>query len=151
MDFASLVDIKNTENIDWESYPIKSGVFYVSRGSSEPKERKKSTTFPTPDAEIFVVLHKDHKIYYSDPRSNGYYSPFILSPPLHRDTRKYVQGFFREKYGLQLSVRPPQKKWFSSDGKPYILVNAQIQAGVYPFIEYSKSAHKKEIEKLTQS
>ena len=31
MDFASLIDLKNPENIDWSSYPILSGVFYETR------------------------------------------------------------------------------------------------------------------------
>jgi hypothetical protein len=66
MDFASLVDLKNPANIDWETYPIKSGKFYESRGASEPVEVKKSVSFPIPDAMVIVVLHQEHKIYYSD-------------------------------------------------------------------------------------
>lgn len=54
--------------------------------------------------------------------------PFILTPSLSRDTRKYIQYTFRTRYGLEVSVRPPHKKWLSKDGKPYIAVNAQIQA-----------------------
>lgn len=56
------------------------------------------------------------------------YRPFLLSPALQRDTRKYVQEYFRDTYSLELSVRPVHKKWLSEDGKPYIAVNAQVQA-----------------------
>ncbi len=67
MDFASMVDLKNPENIDWEKYPIRSGIWYTTRGSLEPREAKKSQSFPLPDATIIVILHKDHKVYYSLP------------------------------------------------------------------------------------
>jgi hypothetical protein len=66
------------------------------------------------------------------------YSPFILPPSLTRDTRRYVQDFFREQHSLELSVRPIHKKWLSKDGKPYIAVNAQIQAGTHVFHEFTK-------------
>ena len=137
MDFAATVDMKNPSNIDWENYPIRSGIFYETRGSLEPLEMKKTQSFPTPDATLIVVLHQDHKIYYS--LTGDTYSPFILNPSLSRDTRKYVQDYFREHYGLELSVRPAHKKWISKDGKPYIAVNAQIQTGdPSQFREYSK-------------
>jgi adenine-specific DNA glycosylase len=179
MDFAATIDLKNPSNIDWESYPIRSGKFYETKWSLEPIEMKKSQSFPTPDATVVVVLHKDHKVYYSDSRASVIpahagiqheikdhiqwldsgtsmqwqeqilphllslithhsYLPFILPPSLIRDTRRYVQDYFREKHGLELSVRPAHKKWFSHDGKPYIAVNAQIQTGVYNFDEFSK-------------
>ncbi len=66
MDFAATVDMKNPDVIDWMSYPIKTGLFYETKGSLEPRETKKSQSFPTPDATVIVILHKDHKIYYSD-------------------------------------------------------------------------------------
>jgi hypothetical protein len=68
MDFASLVDLKNPSAIDWENYPIKNGKFYETRGSLEPIEVKKTTSFPIPDATVVVILHRDHKVYYSDER-----------------------------------------------------------------------------------
>ena len=82
-----------------------------------------------------MILHRDHQIYYSTEES---YYPFILPPALHRDTRKYVQEFFRARYGLELSVRPSHKKWLSKDEKPYIAVNAQVQAGTVNLREFSK-------------
>ena len=172
MDFAATIDLKNPDMIDWDNYPIQSGEFYATRGALEPREIKKSQSFPTPDATVIVILHKDHKEYYSphdcqSPRSDDLslwnrdtewqntvpksflhslrwkdedisYHPFILPSSLTRDTRKYVQDFFREKYGLELSVRPAHKKWISEEGKPYIVVNAQIQVWEHPFIIFKK-------------
>jgi hypothetical protein len=137
MDFAATIDLKNPDTIDWTHYPIQSGVWYETRGSLEPRDMKKPETFPTPDASVIVVLHEDHRIYYSEKTDE--YIPFILPPALSRDTRKYVQDVFRERYGLELSVRPAHKKWISRDGNPYIMVNAQIQAGEKSvFRNYSK-------------
>lgn len=127
MDFGACVDLKNPDHINWENYPLKNGRFYKTRGSLEPKETKKSQSFPTPDATIIVILHEAHKHYYCE-RSDTY-SPFFLSPALTRDTRWYIQDYFRERYRLELSVRPAHKKWISADGIPYIAVNAQIQTG----------------------
>jgi A/G-specific adenine glycosylase len=162
MDFASVMDLKNPSSIDWEKYPIKSGKFYETRWSLEGVEVKKFESFPIPDASVVVILHKDHKVYYSDPsmsviarneaiqilrnswimrstQDNSIeYSPFLLPPALHRDTREYVKSYFREKYNLELSVRPLHKKWLSEDGKPYIAVNAQIQTWTHSFEEYRK-------------
>jgi len=55
------------------------------------------------------------------------YSHFVLEPSEDRDTRKYVQKYFREKYTLELSVRPIHRKWISEEGRAYINVNAQVQ------------------------
>lgn len=65
MDFAATIDLKNPQNIHWTKYPIQSGKFYETRGALEPREIKKSQSFPTPDAAVIVILHKDHKEYYS--------------------------------------------------------------------------------------
>ena len=146
MDFAASVDLKNQSNIDWEIYPIQSGRFYETRGALEREEVKKSQFFPIPDAEVIVILHKDHTLYYSSLSER--YAPFSLVPSLTRDTRKYVQGYFREKYGLELSVRPVHKKWISEDGKPYLAVHAQIQTGRYEFSEYSKSEARTVLDPL---
>ncbi len=147
MDFAATVDLKNPSTIDWENYPIKSGRFYETRGSEEPTEVKKSVSFPTPDAKVVVILHQDHRVYYSE--TTPEYSPFVLPPALTHDTRRYIQDSFREKYRLELSVRPVHKKWISDDGKPYIAVNAQIQTGdSEQFEKYTKSEAAKILDAL---
>jgi A/G-specific adenine glycosylase len=130
MDYASIVDTKNPTHIDWSIYPVCSGVFYTARGTTEVYTQAVSTTFPIPDATVHVYLHQGHRIYYTD-ISASTYSPFVLPPALHRDIRTYVQSFFRSTYGLEVSVRPVHSKWLSTDGKPYIAVNAQIQTGEY--------------------
>lgn len=127
MDFAATIDLKNPDSIDWEDYPIKSGVFYETRGKLEPREEKKSRTFPIPDATIIVILHQDHRDYYI-PQYSDTYTPFILPAALHRDTRLSVQEYFRRFHFLELSVRPVHAKWLAADGRAYIAVNAQIQA-----------------------
>lgn len=66
MDFAATVDLKNPNTIDWINYPIQSGVWYDTRGSLEPQETKISQSFPIPDATVIIILHQDHRIYYSD-------------------------------------------------------------------------------------
>lgn len=147
MDFASMIDLKNPTSIDWDHHPIPHGLFYETRGSMEPQETKVSQSFPIPDATVIVILHQDHRVYYT--LSVESYTPFILPASEDRDTRRYVQDFFREQYSLELSVRPVHRKWFSTDGKPYIAVNAQIQAGdARVFREYGKSDMRSAIEQL---
>lgn len=136
MDFASLVDLKEKNRIDWESYPLRKSRFFLEHGENEREIKKISRTFPTPDATIEVILHRDHQEYYSE--NPEIYTPFLLPPALHRDTRKYVQSYFRERYGLELSVRPIHRKWITEDGVPYIAVNAQIQQGRHTFSIYTK-------------
>jgi A/G-specific adenine glycosylase len=140
MDFSSMIDLKNPDQIDWDNYPIPYGVWYKSRWSLEPKEEKKIQSFPIPDATILVFLHENHTIYLSE--NSETYEPFILPAWLTRDSRKYIKDIFRERYQLELSVRPPHKKWLSKNEKPYISVNAQIQAGQYKFIAYTKQEAK---------
>ena len=137
MDWARTMEPKTSSLLNKESYIFTESQFYISSGETEIIEKKKTEYFPIPDATIMVTLHQDHKIYYS--LSGDQYSPFVLPPSEDRDTRKYVQNYFREKYQLELSVRPVHKKWLSEDGKPYIAVNAQIQAGGHNFCEWKKS------------
>jgi hypothetical protein len=136
MDFASMIDLKNPTQIDWENYPIRSGVWYETRGALEPVIEKVSQSFPIPDATIIIHLHENHRIYYSEDQNQ--YTPFILPPALNRKTRKYIQDTFRDRYNMELSVRHPHKKWLSQEGEPYIAVNAQIQAGQAEFTKYMK-------------
>lgn len=140
MDFSSMIDKNEVGKIEWGKYIFKESVFYISKGLWEPVKERKSSAFPTPDAVVQVILHKDHKIYYSE--NISFYEPIFISPWLTRDTRKYVQDLFREKYGLEVSVRPIHKKWFSEDGKPFVEVNVQIQKGTYNFREYTKKDKK---------
>lgn len=111
MDFSRIVDKKNPEKIDWKNYPFKQSKFYETRGKNEKNFVKIRGNFPTPDAKILVILHENHKKYFS-PNAEEYY-PFLLPPAENRNIREGVKDFFRKKYGLEISVRPTHKKWFS--------------------------------------
>jgi hypothetical protein len=151
MDWSSLVDLNNKELIDPLMY-VQCGKFYETWGSLEEKTTKNISVFPIPDAYIIVILHRDHTIYFTDPWKSTYdlsppqgilpsiseYIPFILPPTLSRDIRGGVQRYFLDTYNLEVSVRPIHKKWFTESWIPYVVVNAQIQTGVYNFIELRK-------------
>jgi len=134
MDFGSLVSLNNRNGIDWEDYPFKNCRFYETSGALEFKEPKKQRFFPTKDARLIVVLHRDHKVYYSSDTAE--YIPFIL-PPTEGNIRHFVQSHFRDRYGLELSVRPIHDKYFENDS-PFIVCNAQVQKGNPSFSEYRK-------------
>ncbi len=53
------------------------------------------------------------------------------------DTRHFVQEYFRDRYGLELSVRPPRKQGYRA-GVPTQIVFAQIQSGAHDWRAYSK-------------
>lgn len=136
MDWARLMEPKNSGLLEKEKYIFTESQFYISGWETEIIEKKKTEYFPIPDATVIVYLHQDHKIYYS--LSDDSYIPFTLAPSEDRDTRKYVQEYFRNRYSLELSVRPIHKKWITEDGSPYIAVNAQIQAGKHDFFSFTK-------------
>jgi A/G-specific adenine glycosylase len=147
MDWARIKEPKTANLLDPENYIFTESEFYLSKWFSEVIEKKISVSFPIPDAEIIVILHQNHKEYYS--LSIGSYSPFILAASENRDTRWYVQDYFRTRYALEVSVRPVHKKWITKDGKPYIAVNAQIQRGDSSIFEqYSKIEIQTPIELL---
>lgn len=129
MDFGSLVSLNNKplDEAGWESveaeYPLTHCKWLQTRGALEIQEKKKKLIFPTKDASIVVVLHENHKTYFSS--SENSYEPFLL-PPTENDIRHSVQNYFREKYELELSVRPVHDKYFQ-DNKPFVVCNAQIQ------------------------
>lgn len=111
MDFSREIDKKTSQEIDWDSYPITSGKWYETRGSEEKNIRKNTSIFPTPDAKIVAIVHENHKSYFSESQTK--YIPFILPPAETRDIRAYIKSYFVAQYGLEVSVRPPHKKWLS--------------------------------------
>ncbi len=141
MDWARLMEPKNTSLLRPENYIFTKSAFYITRWINEITDKKISTYFPIPDAEIIVILHEDHRQYYSSRRDT--YSPFILPPSEEHDTRQYIQAYFRKTYSLELSVRPIHRKWLSIEGVPHIAVNAQIQIGdTSQFVIHQKSHAK---------
>lgn len=80
------------------------------------------------EAKVEVTLHENHRKYFSSSRKS--YRPFFL--PASHNTRAGIKSWFRERYGLEVSVRPPHGK-ITREGVPTILVNAQILSGTPRF------------------
>lgn len=129
MDFGSMVslNIKPSDDNKWKKntkdYPLSDCLWLKTHGTLEIREKKKKTVFPTKDASIIVVLHENHRIYYSS--TEGEYQSFLL-PPTENDIRHAIQDFFRSKFNLELSVRPIHDKYFEND-RPFVVCNAQVQ------------------------
>ncbi len=115
-------------------YPLSGCRWHETGGRLEVPNVKRKTVFPTKDASIVVTLHENHRIYYSS--SNTEYKPFLL-PPTEGDIRHAVQDYFRNKYNLELSVRPVHCKFFENNA-PFVSCNAQIQKGNPIFDIYHK-------------
>ena len=127
MDLGSFGDTR-------EAYPLKECKWHRTGGALEIQEKKKKMVFPTKDASIIVVLHENHRIHFSSEKWS--YHPFTLTPT-EEDIRQSVQAYFREKYNLELSVRPIHKKYFENDA-PFMICNAQVQKGEVGFQSYRK-------------
>ncbi|MEI7750296.1 MAG: hypothetical protein WCJ25_04840 [Candidatus Moraniibacteriota bacterium] len=87
------------------------------------------------DAQVMLTLHEGHRKYYSSKKRG--YAPFIV--PSSHNTRAGIKDWFRDRYGLELAVRPPHGK-IVMNGKPTLLVNAQILLGMPDFSEFKKEA-----------
>ncbi len=96
------------------------------------------------EAQAYVWLHKDHKVYYSSHPKR--FEVFVL--PSEYNSRAGIKAYFKERYGLDLAVRPPHEKTLISD-KTTLFVNAQILLGEPRFTVFSKEdvkAYNKSIE-----
>ncbi|HWQ60217.1 MAG TPA: hypothetical protein VN420_03645 [Candidatus Fimivivens sp.] len=100
--------------------------------------------FNRKDAQVMLFLHEGHRKYYSS-RKKGY-GPFIV--PASHNTRAGIKDWFRGRYGLELAVRPPHRK-MNLNGKPTILVNAQILLGFPAFPTFGRESSDAFIESLT--
>lgn len=137
MDFGSAIC---TARPKCGACPLSSRCAYFSEdGKQEIKSRKQKTGSGWEnwkDAQIFVTLHENHKKYYSPYKTK--FSPFIV--PASYNTRAGIKDWFRRKYGLELSVRPPHQKELVGE-KPTIFVNAQILSGRPKFTVFRKHPH----------
>ncbi|MEK9151371.1 MAG: hypothetical protein AAB547_01960 [Patescibacteria group bacterium] len=95
------------------------------------------------EAQAYVFLHENHKKYFSSDKRT--FKPFIL--PSGYNTRAGIKQYFREKYALSLSVRPPYRKALI-DGRPTLFVNAQILLGEPAFRVFLKKDAKQYTEKV---
>jgi len=140
MDFSTLIDINQIQRIDFDNYPLKNSKFLETRGSLEIKPEPKNPLNPPlsggkKTAKIMVILHKDHKQYFSAHPDN--FQGFEL-PPCSWDHRHYIQDLFQKDHRLDLSVRPVYKK-LSTPKWNYFFYHAQIQSGEHEFGEFNKS------------
>ena len=115
-----------------KNYPLQDCKYYTTQWELEPLKAKKKSTFPTKQASVFIILHKDHKTYLSDDLDN--YTVFKLWVS-EINSREFAKQYFLERYNLHISVRPPHKKDFQ-DWKPYLICYAQIQKWEHDFWEY---------------
>ena len=132
MDFANIVCL-NKPKCDICSMR-KECKYFKEEGKNEVVVKKKSSTFPTKEAQVFLWLHKEHKEYYS--ANPDRFEVFTLSK--EHNTRENIKEYFREKYDLELAVRPPHKKEIIK-GKPTLFINAQILQGTHEFGVFGKS------------
>lgn len=88
------------------------------------QQTRRSKKVDWSQARVFVWLHENHQQYYSSRKAQ--FRPFVV--PVAYNSRAGIKQWFREKYGLELSVRPPRDKVFVA-GQPTLFVNAQILSG----------------------
>lgn len=95
------------------------------------------------NAPAYIFLHENHTIYYSSDTKK--FQPFIV--PSGYTTRAGIKKYFQEKYALALSVRPPHRKMLVQ-GKPALLINAQILSGKPSFATFFKTERKRYTERM---
>lgn len=108
--------------------------YYATGGRKEKKSQKKKRLSPKADHAI-LFLHEGHRTYFSSEKRN--YKPFFLPPGVL--SRSAIKAYFRDRYGLGLSVRPA----FATKellGTMYLFVNAQILSGEVTFSSFPKKA-----------
>lgn len=119
-------------------------VYYKEKGASEIQDRRykigdeRGKSGEWRQAQVYVFLHENHKKYFSADKKS--FKPFIL--PAGYNTRAGIKKYFQEKHGLVLAVRPPHGKVYV-EGKPTLLVNAQILLGEPSFRVFSKDDAKR--------
>ena len=117
-------------------------VYFSQNGTQEVALKKQSTSDASAklrwkDAQAYVWLHKDHALYYS--AHPHQWDVFVL--PKEYNSRAGIKAYFKEKYDLDLAVRPPHQK-VSLGGVPTLFVNAQILLGEPLFATFSKDVVK---------
>lgn len=130
MDFGSLVCIKKPK---CEACPLASRCKYMKERGKKEIQIKKKRAISQRDAIAVVILHRNHREYFSSVKSR--YSPFIV--PDKKNSRLGIKQYFKKKYNLDVSVRPPHKRGIYQR-KPAIFVYAQILLGVHSFCSFEK-------------
>ncbi len=115
--------------------------YFKEKGISELKVKKEKEVGEGvkkrnwKEARAVVFLHENHKKYFSSVQKS--YQPFFL--PASHNTRAGIKSWFRERYGLEVAVRPPHKKTRVKN-TPILLVNAQILSGTHAFKVFLRKA-----------
>lgn len=134
MDFANLV--YTNRNPDIANSPLQPHcVFWQTKGALEETITAQKSTFPLAQAQTFLFLHDNHKVYFSS--QPDHYEPFILPAPLN--TRARIKEYFQRQHGLQLSIRPPYQRSLVAD-QPTLFTRAQILLEKHTFAEFPKTA-----------
>jgi A/G-specific adenine glycosylase len=117
--------------------------YFREGGRREEGSRRRVPAF-RPGFQALVFLHVEHRRYYSAARSS--YRPFLV--PEGSATRTGIKAYFKERYGLSLSVRPPfaEASW---RGRDTLLVNAQVLLGEPRFPVFSKAEAKRYTEGIS--
>lgn len=131
MDFANIICTKNPK---CEICPLqKKCKYYTTKGKKELFRKKIFTKFPVKYAQAYLWLHKDHKEYYSS--NPDFFEVFKFASPVN--TRNAIKKYFKKKYRLEISIRPPHKKIYIN-GIPTLYINAQILLGKHHFGVFKK-------------
>jgi A/G-specific adenine glycosylase len=110
----------NSAVMDYASAHPNRKISSLLAGRGLPVSRQAPTPQRAARAINQIVLHENHKKYFSE--NHKRYEPFVM--PKGVKTRTQIKNHFLEKYGLHVSVRPPNAK-----GE----INAQILFGKHHF------------------
>lgn len=136
MDFANTVCLSKSPQC--EICPLAQHCrYFQTSGSLEPTTSRKKSTFLSAQAQTVLVLHRQHKEYFSMNEEISAYQPFILPAPVN--TRERIKEYFARKYGLNIAVRPAHWKGSWQD-QPTQVINAQILLGDHVFTSHSPAA-----------
>ena len=138
MDYGSSANKKNYQMLCTEWLLLGYGQFEETLWTTEIVPVREKLIFPTKDAVIRAILHRDHKLYYVNPENDEI---FFSIPPLalswDTDHRSTLKKYFLDTYGLGVSVRPIHAKYFLNDA-PIIETYVQVQSGQVVFESRTK-------------
>ncbi len=115
--------------------PLAARCRYRKEGGAGERAQKEIVTSSVDwlHTKTYIVLHEGHREYFSS-RSDRY-QPFEL-PKGYTSSRSGIKDWFLSRFGLVVSVRPPQKDM----RRGVILVNVQILSGKTDFSRYDRQA-----------
>ncbi len=121
-------------------------VYFAEGGEQEQRvaqEKKVGDGVNWKEAQVLVFLHEKHRKYFSAHEKR--FEPFIV--PASHQSRAGIKAYFRERYRLELAVRPPHEKT-TIKKKSFLLVNAQILLGTPTFAVFPPEEAKNSLKTL---